>query len=40
MLAILSIIGISEVYKIGGVQAVGAMTYGTKTVKPIKFTVW
>ena len=35
MLATLSIIGISEVYKIGGVQAVGAMTYGTKTVKPV-----
>ena len=35
MLATLSIIGISEVYKIGGVQAVGAMTYGTKTIKPV-----
>ena len=35
MLATLSIIGISEVYKIGGVQAVGTMAYGTKTVKPV-----
>ena len=35
MLATLSIIGINEVYKIGGVQAVGALTYGTKTVKPV-----
>lgn len=35
MLTTLSIIGINEVYKIGGVQAVGAMAYGTKTVKPV-----
>ena len=35
MLATLSMIGISEVYKVGGVQAVGAMAYGTKTVRPV-----
>ena len=35
MLATLSMIGVTEVYKVGGVQAVGAMTYGTKTIKPV-----
>lgn len=32
MLAALSIIGIDEVYKVGGIQAIGAMAYGTKTI--------
>lgn len=35
MLATLSMIGVTEVYKVGGVQAIGAMTYGTKTIKPV-----
>ncbi len=35
MLAALSIIGIEEVYKVGGVQAVGAMAYGTKTIPAV-----
>ena len=34
MLAALSMIGVDEVYKIGGAQAVGAMAYGTRTVPP------
>ncbi|MFP4261646.1 MAG: histidinol dehydrogenase [Opitutales bacterium] len=35
MLAALSMIGINEVYKIGGVQAIGAMAYGTKTMPAV-----
>ena len=35
MLAALSMIGIEEVYKVGGVQAVGAMAYGTKTIPAV-----
>jgi histidinol dehydrogenase len=35
MLAALSMVGIEEVYKVGGVQAVGAMAYGTKTIPPV-----
>jgi histidinol dehydrogenase len=29
------IAGVDEVYKIGGVQAIGAMVYGTKTIRPV-----
>jgi histidinol dehydrogenase len=32
MLAALHIVGIEEVYRIGGVQAIGAMAYGTATI--------
>jgi len=32
MLAALELIGVSEVYKVGGVQAIGAMAYGTATI--------
>ncbi len=32
LLAALHLCGITEVYKVGGVQAVGAMAYGTKTI--------
>lgn len=32
MLAALALIGIDEVYKVGGAQAVGAMAYGTQTI--------
>lgn len=35
MLAALSMIGIDEIYKVGGIQAVGAMAYGTKTVPAV-----
>ncbi|MEK7747653.1 MAG: histidinol dehydrogenase [Nitrospirota bacterium] len=29
------IVGISEIYRIGGVQAIGALAYGTKTIRPV-----
>ncbi|MEM1222509.1 MAG: histidinol dehydrogenase [Verrucomicrobiota bacterium] len=35
MLAALSMAGVEEVYKVGGVQAVGAMAYGTKTIPAV-----
>jgi histidinol dehydrogenase len=35
MLAALSLVGIEEVYKVGGVQAVGAMAYGTATIPAV-----
>jgi histidinol dehydrogenase len=35
MLAALSMVGIEEVYKVGGVQAVGAMAYGTSTIPAV-----
>jgi len=35
MLAALSLVGIDEVYKVGGVQAVGAMAYGTATIPAV-----
>ncbi len=35
MLAALEMIGIEEVYRIGGVQAIGAMTYGTSHIPPV-----
>ncbi len=35
MLAALQIVGIDEVYKVGGVQAIGAMAYGTSTMEPV-----
>jgi histidinol dehydrogenase len=35
MLAALSMIGIDEVYKVGGVQAIGSMAYGTKTIPAV-----
>ena len=28
-------VGVNEVYKVGGIQAVGAMAYGTKTIKAV-----
>jgi histidinol dehydrogenase len=34
-LAALSMVGVNEVYKVGGIQAVGAMAYGTKTIKAV-----
>ena len=35
VLAAASIAGVDEVYRIGGAQAVGALAYGTKTIKPV-----
>ena len=35
MLAALQMIGIDEVYRVGGVQAIGAMAYGTRTMEPV-----
>ncbi len=35
MLAALSLVGIDEVYKVGGVQAIGAMAYGTATIPAV-----
>jgi histidinol dehydrogenase len=35
ILAAANIIGIKEIYKIGGVQAIGAMAYGTETIKRV-----
>lgn len=35
MLAALAMVGIDEVYKVGGVQAIGAMAYGTKTIPAV-----
>lgn len=35
LLAALHLLGVDEVYRIGGVQAIGAMTYGTTTIKPV-----
>lgn len=35
LLAALDLVGVDEVYRIGGVQAVGAMAFGTLTVPPV-----
>jgi histidinol dehydrogenase len=35
LLAALHLVGVSEVYRVGGVQAVGAMAYGTATVPAV-----
>jgi histidinol dehydrogenase len=35
MLAALSLVGVDEVYKVGGVQAIGAMAYGTATIPAV-----
>ena len=35
MLAALSLVGVTEIYKVGGVQAVGAMAYGTATIPAV-----
>ncbi len=35
ILAALSIVGVDEIYKIGGAQAIAAMGVGTQTVKPV-----
>jgi histidinol dehydrogenase len=35
VMAALQILGVSEVYRIGGAQAIGAMAYGTDTIKKV-----
>ena len=35
VLAILDKLGIEEIYQVGGAQAIAALTYGTKTIKPV-----
>ena len=35
MLAALQMIGVDEVYKVGGVQAIAAMAYGTRTIEAV-----
>jgi histidinol dehydrogenase len=35
VMAAIQLLGISEVYRIGGAQAVGAMAYGTKTIRKV-----
>ena len=35
MLAVLSMVGVEEVYKVGGAQAIGAMAYGTATIPAV-----
>jgi histidinol dehydrogenase len=35
MLAGLSLCGVSEIYRIGGAQAIGAMAFGTQTIAPV-----
>jgi histidinol dehydrogenase len=35
LLAALHLVGVSEVYRIGGVQAIGAMAYGTKNIPAV-----
>ncbi len=32
----LSLCGVHEVYKVGGIQAIGAMAYGTETIRPVQ----
>lgn len=35
LLVAADIAGVDEVYRVGGVQAIGAMAYGTKTIQPV-----
>lgn len=35
LLAALDLVGVDEVYRVGGVQAIGAMAYGTTTIPPV-----
>lgn len=39
MLAACSVAGVDEVYRVGGAQAVGALAYGTDTIKPVDVIV-
>jgi histidinol dehydrogenase len=35
ILAAANILGATEIYKVGGAQAIGALAYGTSTIKPV-----
>src|SRR5213076_3191833 len=35
VLAALDLVGVKEVYRLGGVQAIGAMAFGTTTIAPV-----
>lgn len=35
LLAALNLLGVTEVYRVGGVQAIGAMAFGTTTIRPV-----
>lgn len=35
LLAALHLLGVDEVYRVGGVQAIGAMAFGTTTIRPV-----
>ncbi len=35
LLAALNLLGVTEVYKIGGAQAIGALAYGSETIRPV-----
>lgn len=35
MLAALGVLGVEEIYRVGGVQAIGAMAFGTTTIQPV-----
>ncbi|MEH6632812.1 MAG: histidinol dehydrogenase [Halopseudomonas aestusnigri] len=39
VLAAASIAGVDEIYRVGGAQAVGALAYGTDTIKPVDIIV-
>lgn len=36
LLYALELAGATEIYRVGGIQAIGAMAYGTKTIKPVQ----
>eukprot|EP01036_Dinobryon_divergens_P051862 gene51861-biopygen42529 len=35
VLAAAKIAGVTEIYRIGGAQAIGALAYGTETIRPV-----
>jgi len=39
VLAAAKIAGVSEIYRVGGAQAIGALAYGTETIKPVSKVV-
>ena len=39
MLAAAALVGATEVYRVGGVQAIGALAYGTETIRPVDVIV-
>lgn len=39
VLAAADCVGIDEIYRIGGAQAIGALAFGTQTIKPVDMIV-